>query len=82
MVEGRGCGGCFGVLLSGAVVYWRAGKWGMLWCCWFGMLELAKRFVHVARHGQMDATFDVVPVECNADVTGAGPIGFDIVVFL
>ena len=49
---------------------------------WFGMLELAKRFVHVARHRQMDVAFDVVPVECNANVSGAGPIACDIVVFL
>ena len=39
-------------------------------------------FVDVTRHGKVDSTFDVVPVNCDAYVAGAGPMGCDFVVLL
>ena len=54
----------------------------MLCSCWFGMLELVEYFVDIVRHGEMDPTFAVVPVKCDADVAGAIPICCDLVVLL
>ena len=59
-----------------------SGKRHMLWGRWFGVLELAERFVDIARHGQVNAAFDVVPVHNDANVAGAFPISCDFVVLL
>ena len=59
-----------------------SGKRHMLWGRWFGVLELAERFVDIARHGQVNFAFGVVLVQCDANIVGAHPISINFVVLL
>ena len=45
------------------------------------MVELLESFGHISWHGEVNLPFGVVPIECNAYVTHACPIGGDSAVF-
>ena len=53
----------------------------MLWSSGFWVVELLEGFGHISPHGEVNLPFDVVPIERNAYVTRACPIGGDSVVF-
>jgi hypothetical protein len=46
------------------------------------MSESCECTFHITWHGQMDFTFLVVPIECDAQVTSSVPVFFDFVVLL
>ena len=54
----------------------------MLKCFGDKMSKLGKCLVNVAGHGEMDFTFLVVSIECDAEIPSSFPVFFNFVVLL
>ena len=68
------------VLFSTAVLDRRASKWQVLSFSFRLVPKLLESFGYVPWHGQVHLALDVVPIEGDADVTSAAPVGGDLVV--
>jgi hypothetical protein len=82
LIEERCSGLLSGILFLGTIVNCRAFKRRVLWFWWFLVLELPQGIVFVFWHGKVYLATVVVPIQGDANVTVAGPIRTDIVVFL
>jgi hypothetical protein len=51
--------------------------WGVFGAAMRFMLKPFERFCDVPRHGDVNGGVDVIPVEGNGEIKGAGPIGCD-----
>lgn len=80
-VKRRRGGSRLGVLFLRAVVDVFAREGGVLMFPQ-GVVKLLECFGFVTRHREVDAAAFVIPVEGDADVTPATPIGSDFIVFL
>jgi hypothetical protein len=79
----RGDCGCLGGILFGGAVLDVFGRVRcILWLGWLCVMELVEGFCNVSRHGEIDFAMHVVPVEMDADVMFASPIGAERIIRL
>ena len=55
--------------------------WRVFWCVWFRVLKFMNHISNVARHGKVDPTFVVIPMQAEATVDSTGPISGHRIVF-
>ena len=53
---------------------------GELWFGWLCVLELSESFQDIPGRGEMNFAMCIVPVETDADVTVASPIGAERII--
>jgi len=78
-IKGSGVVWCRGTLDFGTKTGALPSVWGMLRVFGLGVMKAQKGTFNIARHGQINSTLGIVPVEGEATVTGGCPIFGDMI---
>ncbi len=73
-VKWRGCVDVFGVVSFCAVEWFDMGVWLVLRDAWRCMLKTCERFGEIVKHGDVDSSSRVIPVDVHAKIPFTVPI--------
>ncbi len=81
-IKGSGVVWCWGILDFGTITGALPSMWGMFGVLWIGVMKTQEGTLDVTRHGEINSTLGIVPLEGKTTIPGGCPICSDLIMVL